>query len=96
MTTRSHRRTVASTRRPTAVDERELAPAFVVAELAVACGTSEYQSGQLVEGAWATDPLFYPARPPAHWPMCAEVSGRVLVVPLAHPATATHAATFSG
>ena len=27
--------------------------------------------------------LFYPAKPPAHWLMCAEVSGRVLVVPLA-------------
>ena len=32
---------------------------------------------------WASDPLFYPARPPAHWLMCAEVAGRVLVVPLA-------------
>ncbi len=28
---------------------------------------------------WANDPLFYPARPPAHWLMCAEVAGRVLV-----------------
>jgi hypothetical protein len=25
------------------------------------------------------DPLFYPAKPSAHWLMCAEVSGRVLV-----------------
>lgn len=32
---------------------------------------------------WASDPLFYPARPPAHWLMVAEVGGRVLVVPLA-------------
>jgi hypothetical protein len=32
---------------------------------------------------WASDPLFYPAKPPAHWLMCAEVGGRVLVVPLA-------------
>jgi len=32
---------------------------------------------------WASDPLFYPAIPPAHWLMCAEVAGRVLVVPLA-------------
>ncbi len=31
----------------------------------------------------SSDPLFYPAKPPAHWLMCAEVSGRVLVVPLA-------------
>ncbi len=32
---------------------------------------------------WASDPLFYPAKPPAHWLMVAEVSGMVLVVPLA-------------
>ena len=32
---------------------------------------------------WRSDPLFYPAKPPAHWLMVAEVSGRVLVVPLA-------------
>lgn len=32
---------------------------------------------------WLSDPLFYPAKPPAHWLMVAEVSGRVLVVPLA-------------
>ncbi|HYN56749.1 MAG TPA: hypothetical protein VES03_06095 [Motilibacterales bacterium] len=30
---------------------------------------------------WASDPLFYPAKPPAHWLMVAEVGGRVLVVP---------------
>lgn len=30
-----------------------------------------------------SDPLFYPARPPAHWLMVAEVSGKVLMVPLA-------------
>ena len=30
-----------------------------------------------------SDPLFYPARPPAHWLMVAEVAGRVLTVPLA-------------
>src|SRR5665811_305804 len=30
-----------------------------------------------------SQPLFYPARPPAHWLMVAEVSGRVLTVPLA-------------
>ena len=33
--------------------------------------------------AWASDPLFYPAKPPAHWLMVAEVEGRVLVVPIA-------------
>lgn len=32
---------------------------------------------------WANDPLFYPARPPAHWLMVAEVGGVVLVVPIA-------------
>ncbi len=32
---------------------------------------------------WASDPLFYLARPPAHWLMIAEVEGRVLTVPLA-------------
>ncbi len=36
-----------------------------------------------VRDAWTSDPLFYPARPPAHWLMVAEVEGRVLVVPLA-------------
>lgn len=32
---------------------------------------------------WASDPLFYPAKPPAHWLMVAEVGGRVLVGPIA-------------
>lgn len=32
---------------------------------------------------WMSDPLFYPAKPPAHWLMVAEVEGRVLVVPIA-------------
>jgi hypothetical protein len=36
-----------------------------------------------VREVWANDPLFYPAKPPAHWLMVAEASGRVLVVPLA-------------
>jgi hypothetical protein len=36
-----------------------------------------------IADVWASGPLFYPAVPPAHWLMCAEVSGRVLVVPLA-------------
>ncbi|HUP86432.1 MAG TPA: hypothetical protein VM143_12260 [Acidimicrobiales bacterium] len=34
---------------------------------------------------WSSDPLFYPAVPPAHWLMVAEVAGQVLVVPLAPP-----------
>ena len=34
---------------------------------------------------WSSDPVFYPARPPAHWLMVGEVGGRVLVVPLAPP-----------
>jgi hypothetical protein len=36
-----------------------------------------------ITDVWGSGPLFYPAVPPAHWLMCAEVSGRVLVVPLA-------------
>jgi|SRR5690625_4697949 len=36
-----------------------------------------------IADAWASDPLFYPAKPPADWLMVAEVSGKVLVVPLA-------------
>ncbi len=31
---------------------------------------------------WASHPLFYPATPPAHWLMVAEVHGTVLVVPI--------------
>lgn len=34
---------------------------------------------------WRSDPLFYPAIPPAHWLMVSEIAGRVLVVPLAPP-----------
>jgi hypothetical protein len=37
---------------------------------------------------WVSDPLFYPANPPAHWLMCAEVAGDVLVVPIAPSRTA--------
>ena len=36
-----------------------------------------------ITDVWTSGPLFYPAVPPAHWLMCAEASGRVLVVPLA-------------
>jgi hypothetical protein len=36
-----------------------------------------------VYDTWTSDPLFYPAKPPAHWLMVAEVARRVLVVPLA-------------
>lgn len=32
---------------------------------------------------WSSDPLFYPAMPPAHWLMVAEVADRALAVPLA-------------
>jgi hypothetical protein len=32
---------------------------------------------------WAAEPLFYQARPPAHWLMTAEIAGIVLEVPLA-------------
>lgn len=34
---------------------------------------------------WRSDPLFYPAKPPAHWLMVAAVHGVVLMVPLAPP-----------
>ncbi|WP_299037764.1 hypothetical protein [uncultured Pseudokineococcus sp.] len=43
-----------------------------------------------VEEAWASDPLFYPATPPAHWLMVAEVAGRVLTVPLAPSRSGDH------
>lgn len=38
-----------------------------------------------VDDVWRSEPLFYPAKPPAHWLMVSEVLGRVLVVPLAPP-----------
>jgi len=40
-----------------------------------------------IRDVWTSEPLFYPAKPPAHWLMVAEVSGRVLAVPLAPPNT---------
>jgi hypothetical protein len=36
-----------------------------------------------VHEVWQSETIFYPAVPPAHWLMVAEVAGRVLVVPLA-------------
>lgn len=33
-----------------------------------------------ISDVWASEPLFYPARPPAHWLMVAAVAGRVLTV----------------
>jgi hypothetical protein len=36
-----------------------------------------------VREVWESDPLFYPAHPPANWLMVAEVAGDVLVVPIA-------------
>ncbi len=38
-----------------------------------------------VRDVWANDPLFYPAKPPAHWLMVTEIAGTVLMVPLAPP-----------
>ena len=32
---------------------------------------------------WDAQPVFYPAIPPAHWLMVAEIGGEVLMVPLA-------------
>ena len=43
-----------------------------------------------IRDVWASDPMFYPAKPPAHWLTVAEVQGTVLMVPFAPaPATAT-------
>jgi len=36
-----------------------------------------------IHDVWASDPLFYPAKPPAHWLMVAECAGKILMVPLA-------------
>jgi hypothetical protein len=36
-----------------------------------------------VREVWVCDPMFYPAKPPAHWLMVAEIAGNVLMVPLA-------------
>lgn len=36
-----------------------------------------------IREVWASDPMFYPAKPPPHWLMVAEVDGTVLMVPLA-------------
>lgn len=38
-----------------------------------------------VREVWQSEPMFYPAKPPGDWLMVSEVSGRVLVVPLAKP-----------
>lgn len=38
-----------------------------------------------IHDVWRSEPLFYPAKPPAHWLMVSEVGGWVLVVPLAPP-----------
>lgn len=40
-----------------------------------------------IHEVWLSDPVFYAAKPPADWLMVAEVGGRVLVVPLAPPAS---------
>jgi hypothetical protein len=36
-----------------------------------------------IREVWVSDPIFYPAKPPAHWLMVAEIAGNVLMVPLA-------------
>jgi hypothetical protein len=38
-----------------------------------------------IQEVWKSEPLFYPAKPPADWLMVAEVAGSVMVVPLAKP-----------
>ena len=42
-----------------------------------------------IDDVGASSPLFYPAKPPAHWLMCAKVGGRVLMVPLAPAGSGT-------
>ena len=37
----------------------------------------------LVQEIWRSEPLFYPALPPAHWLMVAEIGGVVWQVPIA-------------
>ena len=34
---------------------------------------------------WGSDPVFYPAKPPADWLMVSDVGGQILVVSLAPP-----------
>lgn len=53
--------------------DRQAAHLFKHAELGIAD----------IYDVWRSDPLFYPAKPPAHWLMVAEVDGTVLLVPLA-------------
>jgi hypothetical protein len=40
-----------------------------------------------IKDMWVSEPLFYPAKPPAHWLMVAEVAGQVLMVPPAPSTT---------
>ena len=44
---------------------------------------------QDIYDVWVNDPLFYPAKPPAHWLRGAVVGGRVRGVPLAPARDAT-------
>lgn len=68
------------------IDELDPADPFEVDEQAAHLFKHPLLGLEDVHEVWCSDPLFYPAKPPAHWLMVAEVSGRVLVVPLA-PAT---------
>ena len=42
-----------------------------------------YLGIQNIADVWTSDPIFYPAKPPAHWLMVAKVDGKVLMVALA-------------
>ena len=44
-----------------------------------------------IDDGWASAPLFYPAKPPAHWLMCAEAGGRVSWSPWLPRAVVTRA-----
>ncbi len=47
------------------------------------CSSTHAWASRTSAKSWASDPMFYPAKPPAHWLMVAEVDGTVLMVPLA-------------
>ena len=71
---------LAATHKARGLDEQE---PFEIDAQAAHLFKHPYLGIEDIEEVWSSDPLFYPARPPAHWLMCAEVGGRVLMVPLA-------------
>ena len=47
------------------------------------CSNTPDSESTTFNDVWQSDPVFYPAKPPADWLMVAEVHGEILVVPLA-------------